>query len=321
MAPELVCPACRCTLADRSESLRCPTCGREYPVVAGIPDLRLGGDRYLSVDDDRAKARALDEVPGGFADVLRAYWERTPEVPPQLAERYVASALAGVQRGDRHLERLGVSAGSLLDVGCGTGGLLVAAAARGCSAVGIDVALRWLVVARRRLAESGVDATLVAADGALPPFRAGSFSTVCCIEVVEHATDQRALVHWCRALAEPGGHSYVVTANRFSLAPEPTIGLVGVGWLPRAWAPGYVRRRRATRYQYFRAPSCGELRSWTATADCGGRGVRIEPAVLPGSERAPATRRVAELGYEAVRRARAPRWLLRHVGPYLEVLS
>ena len=68
-------------------SLTCATCGREYPVIAGIPDLRLHDDRYLTLEQDRDKARVLDAVDGEFADVVRAYWARTPEVPTPLAER------------------------------------------------------------------------------------------------------------------------------------------------------------------------------------------------------------------------------------------
>lgn len=322
MDVELVCPLCRYPLRRGALDLQCRSCGRRYPVVAGIPDLRLRGDRYLSLEADRAKAVALDEVPGGFEDALRAYWAWTPEVPAPLAERYVRSTLDGVHRGDRHLDRAGAHGGSLLDVGCGTGGLLVAAAHRGCAVAGVDIALRWLVVARRRLAEAGVDALLVAADGAVPPFPSASFDTVCCVEVLEHTSDQRGLLHWSRALARPDGRSYVVTANRFSILPEPTIGLVGVGWLPRSWAPAYVRLRRTTRYQYFRAPSVRELREWTAADGTDGRARRpvIAPAVLPAPGRSSPIRLLVRV-YDALGTRAVPASLLLRIGPYVEVTA
>lgn len=318
MAAELVCPACRVTLDDQGDALGCTSCGRQFPVVAGIPDLRLRGDAYLSLDDDRAKAVALADLGGSFEDVLRAYWRRTPEVPAPLAERYVGTALDAARRGGHHLDRLGPLAGPVLDVGCGTGGLLVAAAQRGHDVTGIDVALRWLVVAQRRLREAGTEARLVAADGALPPFPAGSFATVCCIEVLEHARDQRGLLHWCLAGARPGGRSYLVTANRYSVAPEPTVGLVGVGYLPRAWAPAYVRWRRATRYQHFRAPSRHELRAFV---ELDAPGAAVGPAILPpapaGASRA---RRTAGAAYDRLRRSWAAP-ALGAVAPYLEVVA
>lgn len=313
---DVVCPLCRVALeGDEGGGRRCAVCGRRFPVVAGVLDLRVAGDAYLSLAADREKAEALAAVDGCFEDVLRAYWERTPEVPGWLAERYVRTALAGSRRAEQHVRGLGVG-GSLLDVGCGTGGLLVAAAAAGLRPVGVDIALRWLVVAARALADCGVDAELVAADGALLPFPAGAFDAVTCIETLEHAADRRGLLHCCLAAVRPGGAAIVVTANRYSLAPEPSLGLWGVGWLPRRLAVPYVARRRRTRYDHFHPVSVGELRSFLGPAP--GASVRAGPlpAAPPG---APAARRLAERAYDLVRR-RGPAGVVRSVAPYLEVV-
>lgn len=296
----------------------CDGCHRAFPVVAGIPDLRLQGDAYLSLEEDRAKALALASTPGSFETVLRAYWASTPEVPPALAERYVGSALDGMRRADRHLDRLGPIDGPLLDIGCGTGGLLVAAARRGVTVTGTDIALRWLVVARRRLEEQEIDATLVAADGALLPFCKGGFGTVCCIEVLEHAQRQRSLLHSAQAATSESGRTYVVTANRFSLAPEPTVGLWAVGYLPRPWATRYVRRRRATRYQHFHALGRRELRAMLDDDRDG----KVRPAVLPAPPLgAPQVHLLADRLYERLRRAQAIAPILGAVAPYLEVVA
>lgn len=323
MLAELVCPACRSPLERGGDELACRSCDRRFPVVAGIPDVRLAGDSYLSLEDDRSKALALSKVGGTFEDLLRTYWSWTPEVPTPLADRYVTSAVAAVARGREHLRRLDRVEGPLLDVGCGTGGLLVAAAREGCRVAGLDVALRWLVIARRRLEEEGVHAELVAADGALPPFRAGAFGTICCIEVLEHAGDPRGLLHWCLAGARADGRSYVVTANRYSVAPEPTVGLFGVGFLPRRWAAPYVRWRRATRYQHFRAPSRHELRAMAAQGAPGARApVRVAPAILPPAPPgSPVTRRLAAGVYERLRTSTVAAPALGAVAPYLEVVA
>ena len=314
---ELVCPLCRTTVESDDRGVRCPSCHRHYPRVAGIVDLRVAGDRYLSLEDDREKAQALAATDGGFEETLRGYWARTPEVPRHLADRYVARALEGVRRAEVHLDRAGVAGGSLLDVGCGTGGLLVAAAVRGAAPVGVDVALRWLVVAARLLLESGVEAELVAADGALLPFRHGSFSTVTSIEVLEHAADQRGLLHGCLGAVAPGGRAYAVTANRFSLAPEPTVGLWGVGWLPRGLAVPYVERRRNTRYRHFRPLSVGALDALLGPRTEG----RVRAAILPppGSGSGP-LRHVVGRWYDSLAGRRSGA-LLRHVAPYLEVTT
>jgi SAM-dependent methyltransferase len=316
-ARALICPSCRTDLARNVDGFRCAACGREYPIVAGIPDLRLGGDRYLSLDEDREKAIGLSEVDGGFAEVVRAYWRQTPEVPTALADRYARAMLDGGRRGDAHLRELGPVDGRLLDIGCGSGGLLVAAARRGLEVVGVDIALRWLVVARRQLEEAGVDALLVAADGALLPFRAGTFDVVTSIETLEHAADQRGFLFSCLGAVRAGGAAYVVTANRFTIAPEPSVGLWGVGFLPRRLAATYVGRRRRTRFQFVRPVSSSDLRALLGPET----GARVAAAALPSvppAARRP--RRVVQALYESARRAGGRR-LLTPVAPYLEVRS
>jgi len=316
--PPLACPACRGPLEDRTSTLGCAACAASYPVVAGIPDLRLRPDRYLDLEGDRAKARELAGLGDrGFADLVAEYWRRTPEVPADLAATYGARATDGERRGAGVLDEAGLVVGgaTVLDVGCGTGGLVAAAARRGARAVGVDVALRWLVVARRQLEELGLDARLVAADGAALPFRSGTFDVVTAIETVEHAADQRGLVQGCLRAARPGGRALLVVANRYSLATEPTIGLWGVGYLPRAWAPAYVRRRRQTRYGYFRALSAGELRALTAH----GPPARLGPGPLPAAPAGePRHRRQARRLYDRLRTGPAGA-LLTPVAPYLAV--
>ncbi len=317
---ELACPACRASLEEAKAGYRCPSCRRSYPIVAGIPDLRVRSDRYLTLEEDRAKAVALAAHQDlGFADLLRRYWEMTPQVPTTLAERYVAVALDGERRGGAFLDDSGVDCAgrTLLDVGCGTGGLLAAAAQRGARPIGVDIALRWLVVARRRFAEAGLDVPLVAADGAMLPFRPGSFDVTVSVSTLEHAEDQRGLLHWCLDSVRPGGACRVVVANRFSLAPEPTVRLWGLGFLPRRWAPAYVRLRRSTRYQFVRPLSLTELRAMLGP----GSGATIRPGPLPPP--APDAGRLERVVRAWYRRA-APSpvgGLLTAVAPFLEVRS
>lgn len=307
---------CRLELARHADGLRCAACRRSYPIVVGIPDLRVRGDAYLSIEDDRRKAEALASVPGTAADVLRAYWRATPEVPEALAERYLRRGLDGPGRAEPHLDAIGRRGGSLLDVGCGTGGLLIAAARRGFAPIGVDVALRWLVIARRMLSDAGFDATLVAADGALLPFPAHSFDVVTCIEVLEHAPDQRGLLHSVLDAFGPGGVGYLVTANRFSVVPDPTVGLWGIGFLPHSVAVRYVARRRQTRYAFMHPRSHAELRATLGP----GTDARISAAPLPGLPNGtPRRRTLAQATYEQVRRSSLGDTALAHFGPYLQV--
>lgn len=317
---DLVCPACGAELASDHDKMHCPRCRRHYPVVAGIPDLRLRPDRYLDLEADRAKARRLVESgPDDFRGLVRHYWGMTPEVPPHLAERYTANVVAGPQRAQVHLDALDedVAGRRLLDVGCGTGGLLVAAASRGAASVtGVDIALRWLVVAARQLREQGVDARLIAADGGALPFRDGSFDVVTCVETVEHAEHPADVVAGCVRAAGRGGSVYVVATNRWSAAPEPHVGLWGVGLLPRRLAPAYVRWRAGTGYRYVRPVSPPELRRMAPA----GEEIRVRAAALPppGPD-ASRLRVTVQRLYDAVRRVPGLRRVLATVAPFLEL--
>lgn len=317
-APTLVCPRCRSVLRRGDDGWRCEVCEHTYPVVAGIADLRLGSDRYLTLEEDRAKAIELDRSGAArFADLVGEYWRRTPEVPSALADRYALAAEDGVARAGTILDGLGPLEGRrLLDVGCGTGGLVVAAARRGADATGVDVALRWLVVARRQLAEEGVAANLVAADGGRLPFEHGAFDHVTCVETLEHAADQRGLLHGVLNAAGPGGTTTLVVGNRFTILPEPTVGLVGIGFLPRRLAIAYVGRRRHTRYQFVRPLSASELGALLGPLD--GYTIAAGP-IPPGGAAASPARRLAERTYDVARRLPVTRNLLRTVGPFLEL--
>lgn len=320
VGPRLVCPVCRSDLQVRGDGAwRCTSCSRTFPEVAGIPDLRVRSDRYLSLDADRRKSERLAEHSGeGFAAVVAAYWAMTPDVPAALAARYAARAADGVRRGASLLAELGgppIRDATLLDVGCGTGGTLVAAAEAGAHATGVDIALRWLVAARELIAEHAVSARLVAADGAVLPFRSASFDRVVCLETVEHAEDQRGVVQSALLATAIGGQADVVVANRFSLATEPVAGLWGVGFLPRRFQAGYVKRRRGTRYQYFRALSASEL-----AAVVGPRSdVELRHGPLPApAPSSGALRRKAQRTYDVL--AGSPvRGLTTSVAPYLRV--
>jgi SAM-dependent methyltransferase len=194
--------------------------------------------------------------------------------------------------------------------------MVLAAARRGARAVGVDIALRWLVIARRQLAEAGVDAPLFAADGAMLPFRAATFDVTTSIETLEHAADQRALLHACLSSVRPGGQVLIVTANRYSVAPEPNVRLWLVGYLPRRWMDGYVRRRRGTRYQFFRAVSAGELRGMIGPRT----DVRVGHGPLPPPPRdAPRTRLGVYAVYERALASPFVGRFLGSLGPFLSV--
>jgi SAM-dependent methyltransferase/uncharacterized protein YbaR (Trm112 family) len=309
VSPRFVCPACRTSLEHHTgsdEHYSCRSCSRRFPVVIGIPDFRLLPDPWIGLEADRAKGVALenDTRDADFESTVRAYWERTPDTPRTLAERFTRFVVEAEPRASEWLARVAPRApesSRWLDVGCGTGDMVLAAARRGLSVIGIDIAFRWLVVARRRLQRAGVTAPLVCCNAEHLPFASGEFEHVVSLGTLEHCIDaERALEESARVL-RAGGVVHLRTVNRYSLLPEPHVGVWGVGFVPRRWADGYVRWRSGQRYEHHRPLSPREVRRGLSAA--GFNRVRVAPAALLPTDRARAgaLAAVAPL-YDAARR-------------------
>src|SRR4051794_31444440 len=96
----LACPSCAHGLEPAAAALRCGGCGRDYPVLGGIPDLRLGyDDPYTTLAADLEAAAALLERSADldFAGLLREHW-RMAGKRPELAERFLAGDLVSLRR-------------------------------------------------------------------------------------------------------------------------------------------------------------------------------------------------------------------------------
>jgi ubiquinone/menaquinone biosynthesis C-methylase UbiE len=248
------------------EAYSCPTCQRTYPIVVGIPDFRLWPDPYISFEDEYRKARLLAEEAVSFEALVRFYWEITPDVPRSAAERYIRYALNGEERGATCIEAIEAQVGgrwtghACLDIGCGTGGFLLAAQQRFRMLVGADVALRWLVIARKRLAHAGGHVTLVCCSAEHLPFPEETFEGVVGLHVLEHTADPQAILCETIRTLKRNGLCFFSTPNRFSLGPEPCVRVWGVGFLPRFLASTYVRLIKGLPYKHIRLLSYYELR-------------------------------------------------------------
>lgn len=112
-------------------------------------------------------------------------------------------------------EHTDVSGKTVVDVGCGGGLLCEALAHRGASVTGIDVGEAPLSVARLHQLESGVSVDYVQSTAeALAEQRAGAFSVVTCLEMLEHVPDPSTVVQACADLCQPGGDLFFSTINR-----------------------------------------------------------------------------------------------------------
>ncbi|MBI2833644.1 MAG: methyltransferase domain-containing protein [Acidobacteria bacterium] len=250
---DLLCPFCRALLVEPSATdrrLACPRCGRSFPIILGIPDLRIRSDPFIDLEGDRAKGIELEEKTRGlrFLDSVDLYYRLATKVPASQAALFrrglvaaAARAAESVREWERRTER--ALDGPVLDIGCGTAPLAVAASRCGVSVVGVDIAFRWLVMARKRMEEAGVEVPLVCACAEALPFQDGAFQSVAAESVIEQVFDQTvALTEMARVL-RAGGRLFLSTPNRFSLGPDPHVGIWGGGYLPERLIDRYVQRR------------------------------------------------------------------------------
>jgi SAM-dependent methyltransferase len=321
----LVCPRCKGKLAADSTSYRCDDCARNYPILFGIPDLRLRSDRYLSLEDERAKAGRLYEFgqSSSFEELVEFYYSITYDLPRNLVQRYQAGILAAPERADHILRDLTPKFDSdvLVDVGCGTGGLLVSAQGSYRAIYGVDIALRWLVICQKRLREKNATATLICADAEALPFRAESFTYAVAADLIEHVYDIDHTLSEIRRVLKPGGLFWLSASNRFCLGPHPLTGVWATGFLPgqsRAWVLNKLKGIDLLRYAHLVSP--GQL--VVRLGQHAFKVLQVRPKPVPQSATAgyaPIERGLIAL-YRRALGLPLMRDVLRRIGPAFEVI-
>jgi SAM-dependent methyltransferase len=306
------------------ETWACAGCGRIARGLRGIVDLRTADDLFRSNRDDWEFARRLDEDFDRleFRGLLERYFDLEDEVPPDLRRRQVAHILNAPERARRWLGALGpVGDRPLLDLGCGTGSFLAATGRDFGSAWGVDIALRWLLVARKRLDEEGLGhVRLVCGCAERLPFADRGFGGVVAGDVIEHVADQAATLAEAYRVLSPGGRLFLASPNRYSLAPEPHVQVWGVGFLPRRWMAPYVRLARGIDFRAIRTMGLGEWTRLLRRSPFGGGTVRAPG--LPAadlSQFGPLKRRAARL-YNATVATRPGQSAARRFGPLFHVV-
>lgn len=320
------CPRCRGVLGRRHEVLECSSCQSSYATVNGIPDLRIDAPSWIDCDQDREQAReivsemgsaSLEEVVRHVFRVVRGRHDenvnyRTLRVlgAPERMRREITGWLDDATR-----------ATPFLDLGCGPGMLLAAAAAEGRRGIGVDVSMVWLVVAQRLIQSFGGDAVLAAGFAESLPLEDDSVGAVVSLDVIEHVDDQEAYLRELDRVTKPRAAVALATPNRFSLAAEPHVNVWGVGWLPRRWQQRYAERRSGMSYAYTRLLSTREARRMI------GRHTNFEIRLLapgmPEEEIALASPRRAALGrtYNALVRHPVGHALALRVGAFFRVVG
>ena len=249
------CPRCLEALSvDSATQLRCTQCSATYAVPFGIPDLRTGEDPYLSRADDLAAATALAaRAPSvDFRSLLASYYATNDKVPSQQVAMFThgtmaagdraAASLTAWQRQDARVCDPLADGAIIIDIGCGTAPLAIAAAQRGFRAIGVDVGLRWLVLAQKRAQEAGVDVPLVCGNVEVLPFRNASVARVAGESILENAADPDQAAHELARVLRRGGRLWLTTPNKRSLGPDPHLGVIAGGWWPESWLKRHAAR-------------------------------------------------------------------------------
>jgi len=312
----LRCPRTRSALVRRAadDALVSEDGGHVYPRVAGIYDFRLFDPPYMTREDENRIAKRLDEAAGRMDQAaLIEYLEL--ELLPCVDASARAKAHSGISHRHALLDRAparllfllresgcSIAPGSaVLDLGCGSGealGTLLAQGAR--SAVGVDISLIELVLAKSLLRRQGKEAMLLAACAEALPFSDGTFDLIFSPDVIEHVSSQSEYLKEANRTLCEHGQLLFNSPNRYSVVcPEPHVGIWFLTFLPRAMIDPVCRLLGRGPYVGKRLVSLPELRrlvhstfsevyitSRKANAQARSAAGRLFAALSPYSERA-----------------------------------
>jgi len=263
----LRCPTCRGGLAETPGALHCEACARDFEVIHGIPDFRPDppdrprhGDFCRKIIDrwDTSTYRDMWSLyHDRDASALASLWKDHEDKAPERGERRRADVAAAAHAVDHTVPE----GGTAFDIGCGLGSALFAMAKRATLAVGLDIMLTDLLLAKKRFTEAGIDNVAFICGSAVElPLRDGAFDVLNASDVIEHMPDQPLFLSEARRVMTPGACFFFNSPNRYSLLTrEPHVWLWGVGWLPRRWQEPYVRWRLGRPYRGKRLLSSFEL--------------------------------------------------------------
>lgn len=140
---------------------------------------------------------------------------------------------------------------TILDIGSGMGGFLVAAARHGAVAVGVEPNAAYCEMTRLRAARYGLPPTVARGYGEHLPFAAGTFDAVLAQDILEHVHDPMAVLAEIRRVLRPEGVALVTAINRFAWR-DPHYHLPAINWLPRPLAERVItiagRAKRGARF-------------------------------------------------------------------------
>ena len=159
--------------------------------------------------------------PGGSAVANMSATDIRATIGPAAYAAWRATSLgAGTEAIERRsiLDLMGeISGARILDVGCGDGTLVFAAAAKGARVTGIDPDPAMLSAARARATEAGLPATFIEARVERLPFADASFDIVASVTVLCFVSDAAGAVAEMARVLRPGGQLVLGELGRWSV--------------------------------------------------------------------------------------------------------
>ena len=142
-----------------------------------------------------------------FSELAEKWWDVSGEFKPL----HIINPI----RVDYIQSKINVEGLEVLDVGCGGGILSEGLFDLGAKVTGIDAAGPSLEVARIHAKDYGKDITYleITAEELLATSDK-KYDVVCCLEVLEHVPDPKALVKACISLLKPNGQLFLSTINK-----------------------------------------------------------------------------------------------------------
>ena len=114
----------------------------------------------------------------------------------------------------------------VLDLGCGTGPVLVELARRGFECTGMDYSPDMLDFARQRMREAGFDDSRIQqGDCRKIPFADSSFDAVVCLGVISYVENYEVVLEQMRRVLKPGGLLVVSFRNKFNPVMSDPVAL------------------------------------------------------------------------------------------------
>ena len=323
----LACPLCHGPLQQETQAYICSSDRKSYPVTCGIPDFRVFHGETIKADFEQSSVACLlsEYTRRSFKELIELDPTLDPALPSGLLARRRLHILGGVTRARRWLGDIGrlcdaSPRGRFLELGCGTGGFLVAAADVFELAVGLDINLSRLILAKKQLEETGRQAILIAANAQFLPFQGESFHMVVGSDVIEHVETPSQVMQEAYRVLQSGGAIFLATPNRWSLTPEPHVNVWGVGWLPRAWREPYVRLIRKLPYRNICLLNWFELRRLLAQTHFHRWRIFLPTFPSEHTARLPWWARVAVPLYHALKDYAVTKWLIYLFGPVFHVV-